>query len=355
MSRENLGKTPVARRRLVAARRLRAHRGGVDLGRRGRHHLGVPEPAPLPGRDLPRLPRPHDPGEPARASRSRAGSSPGPPTSTSSPCSLLIGVGLYRVFFADLGADPRTRRSRWPQLTDNGETLGADQPLPAHAGVLLGRRRAVGRRGRLERRARVPAPEPRNASTTLMWMGLILGGCFFGLSVLAFHLKPIPQENGETVLSIMGAGVFGSGSLMYYLLQFSTFAILILAANTAYADFPRLSSIIARDGFLPRQLANRGDRLVFSNGVIVLAGAGRRAHRRVRRRHVGADPALRSRRVHRVHAQPVGHGGPPLEAARAALAAGPGHQRDRRGHHRHRARRGGRLEVHRSARGSRPS
>ena len=73
---------------------------------------------------------------------------------------------------------------------------------------------------------------------------------------------------------------------MYYLLQFATFAILILAANTAYADFPRLSSIIARDGFLPRQLANRGDRLVFSNGIIVLAGAGRRADRRLRRRHV---------------------------------------------------------------------
>ena len=83
---------------------------------------------------------------------------------------------------------------------------------------------------------------------------------------------PIPQANGETVLSIMGKAVFGDGTLMYYILQFSTFAILILAANTAYADFPRLSSIIARDGYLPRQLANRGDRLVFSNGVLVLAG-----------------------------------------------------------------------------------
>ena len=70
----------------------------------------------------------------------------------------------------------------------------------------------------------------------------------------------------------MGTAVFGDGTFMYYLLQFSTFAILILAANTAYADFPRLSSIIARDGYLPRQLANRGDRLVFSNGVLVLAG-----------------------------------------------------------------------------------
>jgi hypothetical protein len=103
-------------------------------------------------------------------------------------------------------------------------------------------------------------------------MGIILGGCFFGVSVLAHHLQPIPQENGETVLSIMGKAVFGDGTFMYFLLQFSTFAILILAANTAYADFPRLSSIIARDGFLPRQLANRGDRLVFSNGILVLAG-----------------------------------------------------------------------------------
>ena len=71
----------------------------------------------------------------------------------------------------------------------------------------------------------------------------------------------------------MGVAVWGSGTFMYVVLQFATAAILTLAANTAYADFPRLSSIIARDGYLPRQLANRGDRLVFSNGVLVLAGA----------------------------------------------------------------------------------
>ena len=66
--------------------------------------------------------------------------------------------------------------------------------------------------------------------------------------------------------------MWGDGTFLYYVLQFSTFAILILAANTAYADFPRLCSFVARDGFLPRQLANRGDRLVFSNGVLVLSG-----------------------------------------------------------------------------------
>ncbi len=114
--------------------------------------------------------------------------------------------------------------------------------------------------------------ESRNAAITLVWMGTILGGLFLGVSVLAHHLRPIPLETGESVFSQMGRAVFGTG-VLYYVLQFATAAILTLAANTAYADFPRLSSIIARDGYLPRQLANRGDRLVFSNGVLVLAVA----------------------------------------------------------------------------------
>jgi amino acid transporter len=118
----------------------------------------------------------------------------------------------------------------------------------------------------------VPAfrrPESKNAATTLMWMGLILGGLFFGSAVLAHHLQPFPSHH-ETVISQLGRQVFGDGPL-YVILQFATAAILTLAANTAYADFPRLSSIIAHDGYLPRQFANRGDRLVFSNGVVFLA------------------------------------------------------------------------------------
>jgi hypothetical protein len=121
----------------------------------------------------------------------------------------------------------------------------------------------------------VPAfrrPESKNAAATLMWMAAILGTFFFGISVLAHRLAPTVQhEGGETILSLLGRAVFGHNSPMYFVLQVSTAAILTLAANTAFADFPRLSSIIARDGFLPRQLFNRGDRLVFSNGVIVLA------------------------------------------------------------------------------------
>jgi amino acid transporter len=120
----------------------------------------------------------------------------------------------------------------------------------------------------------VPAfkpPEARNAAETMVWMGTILGGLFVGVSVLAQHLQPYPSRN-QTVLSELGRQVLGTGPL-YVVLQVATAGILTLAANTAYADFPRLLSIVAKDGFAPRDLARRGDRLVFSNGVVVLAFA----------------------------------------------------------------------------------
>jgi amino acid transporter len=118
----------------------------------------------------------------------------------------------------------------------------------------------------------VPAfrrPEARNAAITLTAMAVILGTLFFGSAVLAHRLAPMPSHD-RTVIAQLGLHVFGEGPL-FLLLQIATAVILLLAANTAYADFPRLSSIIARDGFLPRQFANRGDRLVFSNGVLFLA------------------------------------------------------------------------------------
>jgi amino acid transporter len=118
----------------------------------------------------------------------------------------------------------------------------------------------------------VPAfrrPESHNAATTLVWMATILGTLFLGVSILAHHLHPYPSDQ-ITVFGQMGKQVFGD-NFVFWVLQLATAGILTLAANTAYADFPRLSSIIARDGYLPRQLANRGDRLVFSNGVLVLA------------------------------------------------------------------------------------
>ncbi len=114
-------------------------------------------------------------------------------------------------------------------------------------------------------------PESRNAATTLTILGSILGFFFLGSSYLAHTYAVVPGA-GQTVISQLGRAVFGSGPL-YYFLQASTAAILMVAANTAFADFPRLSSFLARDRFLPRQLANLGDRLVFSNGIVLLSGS----------------------------------------------------------------------------------
>jgi len=113
-------------------------------------------------------------------------------------------------------------------------------------------------------------PESKNAATTLVILGLILGVFFLGTSYLAHAYVVVPGA-GQTVISQLGHAVFGSGPL-YYFLQAATAAVLMVAANTAFADFPRLSAILARDRFLPRQLSSLGDRLVFSNGIVVLAG-----------------------------------------------------------------------------------
>lgn len=112
-------------------------------------------------------------------------------------------------------------------------------------------------------------PSSRNAATTLGWMAAILAVFFLGTSYLAQHFQIMPVAH-ETILSQLGRHVFGNG-LLYYTLQYATFAILILAANTAFADFPRLASILSNDGYMPRQFAARGDRLAFSNGIIALA------------------------------------------------------------------------------------
>ena len=114
-------------------------------------------------------------------------------------------------------------------------------------------------------------PESRNAARTMMIMGVILGSFFLGTSFLAHAYLVVPGA-GQAVVSQLGRVVFGTGP-MYYLLQTSTALILLVAANTSFADFPRLSSILAGDRFLPRQLASLGDRLVYSNGILILAGS----------------------------------------------------------------------------------
>ncbi len=111
-------------------------------------------------------------------------------------------------------------------------------------------------------------PEARNAGITLIWMAALLGVLTLGIAYFADYYRIMPNEN-ETVLSQLARTIFSKG-FIYYTIQFSTAFILVLAANTSFADFPRLSSIMATDRFLPRQLSNRGDRLVFSNGIVLL-------------------------------------------------------------------------------------
>ncbi len=180
---------------------------------------------------------------------------------------ILIVYGLGRELFSDLGTIPFDPE-RSEAAREAGGSLGLFLILKGFSSG------AVALTGTEAISNGVPAfrkPQSKNAATTLLCMGVILGTLFFGSAVLAHHLRPFPSHE-ETVISQLGRAVFGEGPL-YVVLQFATAAILTLAANTAYAGFPLLSSLIARDGYLPRQFANRGDRLVFSNGIVVLAVA----------------------------------------------------------------------------------
>jgi len=119
----------------------------------------------------------------------------------------------------------------------------------------------------------VPAfrpPESKNASATLVTMATLAIGMFVGVTLLAHAYKVVPNS-AESGISQLGRAIFGGPNILYYLLQAGTTLILVLAANTAYADFPRLASIVSRDRYLPRQFMNQGDRLAFSNGILVLS------------------------------------------------------------------------------------
>ena len=179
----------------------------------------------------------------------------------------MVAIGLARVFFGDVDPVPFDHE-RAHGVMEAGGSLSLFLLL---RGFSSG---AVALTGVEAISNGVPAfrkPESRNAASTLTSMAVILGSLFLGLSILASRLHPFPTHE-ETVNSQMARALFGQ-SLFYWVIQLSTCAILILAANTAFADFPRLSSIIAKDGYLPRQFANRGDRLVFSNGIVFLAVA----------------------------------------------------------------------------------
>ncbi len=178
---------------------------------------------------------------------------------------LMLGIGLFREFTG--GLHPIPIPAHVAQLT-GAVTLFLILKAFASGGAAVTGVEAVSNG--------VPAFKPvewKNARTTLMWMGSLLGLMFLGLSFLTVKLHVLPTET-KTVISQVARAIFGGGALGYGLflaLQAATTLILILAANTSFADFPRLANFHAADNFMPRQLTVRGHRLVFSNGIIGLA------------------------------------------------------------------------------------
>jgi len=178
---------------------------------------------------------------------------------------LLLGTGVAKAFAGQLHP--------LPIPADVAETTGAISVFLLLHAFASGGAAVTGVEAISNGIPAFKPPEWRHARTTLMWMGCLLGAMFLGLSFLAMRLQTTPSAT-KTVISQVGRAVFGGGALgtmLFLMLQVATTLILILAANTSFADFPRLANFHAQDHFMPRPLTKRGHRLVFSNGIIGLA------------------------------------------------------------------------------------
>ena len=178
---------------------------------------------------------------------------------------LAVGTGIFRYFFGTLGVvvDP-------PTLEHLGETVGVVTPFILLHAFSSGTAALTGVEAISNGITAFKEPRSRNAGITLVWMAVILGTLFLSISFLTKHIEAVPSE-AETVISQLARTVFNGRGFLYFALIAGTTVILIMAANTAFADFPRLSAMAAKDGFLPRQLTYRGSRLVYSYGIITLA------------------------------------------------------------------------------------
>jgi amino acid transporter len=175
----------------------------------------------------------------------------------------IIVIGLVRIFVLDDPVVEPNLDSRHGAL----EPLGLFMLLHAFAAgsVAMSGTEAIANG--------VPAfrsPESKNAAATLIWMSTILGVFFVGVTFLANYYGVVPNES-ETVISQVSRTVLGNG-ILYGIFQVATMMILVLAANTSFNGFPRLAFVLARDGFMPHQMLFRGDRLAFSNGIMILGG-----------------------------------------------------------------------------------
>jgi amino acid transporter len=177
---------------------------------------------------------------------------------------VTIGVGLFRYFTGTLG----TVTGIEPMHTETTAAVGLFLILRAFSS---GCTALTGVEAISNGITAFKEPRSRNAGVTLIWMSIILSTIFLSITFLADVAQAQPSHT-ETIFSQLGRTIYGAANPLYFVLLGGTTLILIMAANTAYADFPRLGALVAGDGFLPKQLTYRGTRLVFSYGIVVLAG-----------------------------------------------------------------------------------
>jgi hypothetical protein len=177
---------------------------------------------------------------------------------------ITVGIGLFRFFSGSLGAvvDPPHFEPR--------DVISVITPFILLHAFANGTTALTGVEAISNGITAFKEPRSKNAGITLIWMSVILGSLFLGLSFLTGKIHAVFSEE-ETVISQLARTVYDGRGWLYYMLISGTTVILIMAANTAFADFPRLGALHAGDGFLPRQLTYRGSRLVYSRGIMTLA------------------------------------------------------------------------------------
>jgi amino acid transporter len=178
---------------------------------------------------------------------------------------ITVGLGVVKYFTGSLGAviDP-------PELVELHGALAIVTPFLILHAFSSGTAALTGIEAISNGITAFKEPRSKNAGITLIWMAVILASLFLGISFLTVQVGAVPSEF-ETVISQLARTVFGGQGILYIAVILATTVILILAANTAFAGFPRLSALMAKDGFLPRQLTYRGSRLVYSRGIVALA------------------------------------------------------------------------------------
>lgn len=177
---------------------------------------------------------------------------------------LTVGYGMLRFITGTLGSVEN------PPSLEVGHVVGAITPFLILHAFSSGTAALTGVEAISNGITAFKEPRSKNAAITLLWMSAILGVLFLGITFLSGQVHAIPSET-ETVISQFSRTVLGGRSILYFAVITATTIILIMAANTSFAGFPRLSALLAIDGFLPRQLAYRGSRLVYSRGIVALA------------------------------------------------------------------------------------